>query len=149
MADHEGEQTQVALGVSGDQVEALEVEQSQIAVVVLHALAHQIGTDIGFEGEVPPLGGEPTSLGFDEVQERLLTTGALAVRPAAELDLHQSQVDPHLKLLPAVVPGNDPHLHVARLEVPAGQDRGDVLAQDDPLGSFRAGGCEVRGERGA
>ena len=50
--DHEGEEPEVPLGVAGHQVVALEVEGGEVAVIILHPLAHQRRAGPGVEREV-------------------------------------------------------------------------------------------------
>src|SRR5262249_52657912 len=58
------------------------------------------------------------------------------------LHLDQTEVDPHLKFLVAIISGHDADLKLVGIVVPPGQDRCDVLAQDvASSGPFDRGRC--------
>ena len=52
VGEDEGEEAEVAGGIAGDQVVALELEEGEVAVVVLDAFAHQFVAVFGVEVEV-------------------------------------------------------------------------------------------------
>src|SRR5690348_5844613 len=66
---------------------------------------------------------------FVEFQQRLVTFRAFAVGSAGQFHLDYPQIDAHLDFLLAVVAGDDAHLKLVRFELPAVQQRLNVLAQ--------------------
>ena len=76
----------------------------QIAVVVLHALAHQGRAGVGCRGGLV-VARSPWRPRPCVVQQRLEAERADAVGAARELHLDQAEVDPHLDLVRPVVAG--------------------------------------------
>ena len=60
------------------------------------------------------------------IEPRLAPFGAFAVGTPIQLHLQQAQFQPQLDLIATVISRDDPHLHVAGLEIPSSQDFGDI-----------------------
>ncbi len=122
MARHERKEPEIAIGVALDEVIPLEVKRREVAVVVLHSLSHQKCAVFRAERKRScPLSS--ASFAFASYDPGAMETRrALTVGPTVQLHLDQTQVDPHLDLLGAVVTRDDADLKPIGLVFPAVQD---------------------------
>ena len=144
--DDEGEEPEVPRRVAGHQVEPLEVEGGEVAVVILDALAHQLGAGVGVERVVvgPSRRGGP---GLVVIQERLEAEGPRpSGRPVISIWIRPRSTRIWILSRPST-PGDDPDLELVGVVVPTVEDRADVLAQRRVSAARRIG--PVRGTSGS
>ena len=132
----EVEDGQVVAGVALDPLVVLQVEQGQVALVVLPGLLEEVLAALLVELGAA-LGGRsgPVGQGLAEVvQEGLGPVGAVSVGTAADLELENPHVDADLDLL-RPVPGGDPAGdELVRIEGPGIEQITDIVFHGPSLG---------------
>jgi len=127
------EELEIALGVADDAVEIVNLKKAEIAVVILDAFLLELGALFGSEGVilVPGLrtGGPKLMLS----EKRFATVRAHAVRPAGQLHLQHSQIDPELQFLPAVQSKDLAHFDGAVLVRPILQNGVQIQAHPEQM----------------
>src|SRR5262245_31431944 len=88
--DDEGEEAEVSLGVPRDQVESLEVEGREVAMVVLEPLSHQDRALVRAERELVASGSGSPLHGLIIIEHGLESLRPLPVRTSGNLHLHQA-----------------------------------------------------------
>jgi hypothetical protein len=115
---HELEEVEVPLGIADHAEEIVDLKKAEVTMVILDAFLLEVVALLG--GKLVGIAAHLGALGLALMinQERLAVVRPLAIGTAGDFHLENAEVDPELKFLAAIKPGNLPHLDGARLMRP-------------------------------
>src|SRR3954451_7730197 len=113
---------EVALSITYYSHVILQLQQADIAMVILKRFELQLGAILGFQCEAIVAAFMSANVfikaSFEVFEERGISVGPLAVRPPLSIHLQQTQINPQLDFFLAVFGFESPDDHLAGLVVP-------------------------------
>ena len=120
---NESEKVEVALRIANHALEFVDLEQTQIAVVILNSFLLQFAALLGRELILLPTLRRPKGAALMIDQIRFAVMGTLPVGPAFHLHLQEAKVDPELQLITAIQPRDLPDFDRTEFVRPIFQQR--------------------------